>query len=103
MDLLSDYSKVKRPKLARQIKNINNIRSDDMTDPETCITTEQMLKNQDLLAEIPFKAGNRIRHPRFGEGTINQLFGDEQVKVEVEFDSEGTKTLILKYARLEAI
>ena len=67
------------------------------------VTTEQMFKNQELLDEVEFKAGDRIRHPRFGEGTINELFGDEQIKVEVEFDSEGPKTLILKYARLESI
>lgn len=103
MDLISDYAKIKRPRLARQIKNTNNSRSDDMTDPETCVTTEQMFKNQEILDEVPFKAGDRIRHPRFGEGTVNQLFGDEQIKVEVEFDTEGPKTLILKYARLESI
>ena len=58
MDLISDYAKIKRPRLASQIKNTNNPRSDIMTDPETCVTTEQMFKNQELLDEVEFKAGD---------------------------------------------
>ena len=46
MDLISDYSKIKRPRLASQIKNTNNPRSDIMTDPETWLQQSKCLKTK---------------------------------------------------------
>ena len=46
--------------------------------------------------------GERVRHPRFGTGTITRLSGfGGDLKVAVKFDAEGEKTLVARLARLE--
>lgn len=51
-----------------------------------------------------FKVGDRVRHQRFGEGTIKELLepGDS-AKATVDFVYAGTKQLLLKFAKLEKI
>jgi len=48
-----------------------------------------------------YPPGLRVRHPQFGEGTIEDATGrGPNAKVVVKFKDLGTKTLILEYARL---
>jgi DNA helicase-2/ATP-dependent DNA helicase PcrA len=57
-------------------------------------------------SEIPggFKLGGRVRHPKFGEGTILSFDGDgDRMRVEVKFREAGTKWLMLAQAKLEAL
>ena len=50
-----------------------------------------------------FKLGQRVRHAKFGEGTILGFDGDgDRTRVEVRFRDAGTKWLMLMQARLEA-
>jgi DNA helicase-2/ATP-dependent DNA helicase PcrA len=51
-----------------------------------------------------FVAGERVRHPRFGAGTIVDVSGSgRDAKVTVDFDDEavGEKRLVIAYAGLE--
>ena len=51
-----------------------------------------------------FVAGERVRHPRFGAGTIAEVGGSgRDAKVTVDFDDEsvGQKRLVIAYAGLE--
>ena len=49
-------------------------------------------------------AGVRIKHKLFGEGRIVDRIGDgENTKLIVEFDSGDTKTLLLKFAKLQIL
>jgi DNA helicase-2/ATP-dependent DNA helicase PcrA len=49
-------------------------------------------------------AGGRVAHERFGEGTIIDIEGKgNDAKVTVEFVNAGTKTLLLKFAKLKVI
>ena len=51
-----------------------------------------------------YKAGMRIYHKKFGEGTINVVEPEgEDVKVDINFDKVGHKRLMAKYAGLEII
>ncbi len=57
-------------------------------------------------SEVPggYKLGARVRHPKFGEGTILTFDGDgDRMRVEVRFREAGTKWLMLAQARLEAL
>jgi len=57
-------------------------------------------------SEVPggYKLGGRVRHPKFGEGTILAFDGDgDRMRVEVRFREAGTKWLMLAQARLEAL
>ena len=47
------------------------------------------------------RLGQRIKHGRFGEGTITNYEGDgKRARVQVNFDTEGSKWLMLSYAKL---
>jgi DNA helicase-2/ATP-dependent DNA helicase PcrA len=48
--------------------------------------------------------GTRIRHPKYGNGTILRTEGDgDDMKLTVSFMSHGLKKLIAKYAELEVV
>jgi DNA helicase-2/ATP-dependent DNA helicase PcrA len=49
-----------------------------------------------------FRPGQRVRHPKFGEGVVYQREGEgESAKVTVQFHRFGLKKLVEKYAQLE--
>jgi DNA helicase-2/ATP-dependent DNA helicase PcrA len=50
-----------------------------------------------------FPVGARVRHPQFGTGTVRSIISGANARAVVEFQSVGTKTLVLQYARLERI
>ncbi|MGE0580913.1 MAG: DNA helicase II [Steroidobacteraceae bacterium] len=50
------------------------------------------------------KLGARVRHGKFGEGTVLNVEGQgPQARVQVNFERQGTKWLMLAYANLEAM
>ncbi len=54
--------------------------------------------------ETPFSLGQRVRHALFGEGTILNFEGaGAHARVQVNFESEGSKWLMLSYAKLESL
>ena len=53
-------------------------------------------------ATTGFKPGQRVRHPKYGEGMVYQREGDgENAKLTVQFHKFGLKKLVEKYAHLE--
>jgi DNA helicase-2/ATP-dependent DNA helicase PcrA len=49
-----------------------------------------------------FRPGQKVRHPKYGEGTVYQREGDgEDAKITVKFPRFGLKKLVEKYAQLE--
>jgi DNA helicase-2/ATP-dependent DNA helicase PcrA len=51
-----------------------------------------------------FRPGQKVRHPKYGEGTVYQREGDgEEAKLTVQFPRFGLKKLVEKYAQLEAV
>jgi DNA helicase-2/ATP-dependent DNA helicase PcrA len=49
-----------------------------------------------------FRPGQRVRHPKYGEGTVYQREGEgEDAKITVQFPKFGLKKLVEKYAQLE--
>jgi DNA helicase-2/ATP-dependent DNA helicase PcrA len=49
-----------------------------------------------------FRPGQRVRHPKYGEGTVYRREGDgENAKITVQFPRFGLKKLVEKYAQLE--
>ncbi|WP_087024674.1 DNA helicase II [Thaumasiovibrio subtropicus] len=52
--------------------------------------------------ETGFSLGQRVKHPKFGEGTIINYEGaGAQSRVQVAFNGEGIKWLVTQYAKLE--
>ncbi len=51
-----------------------------------------------------FRSGQRVRHPKYGEGTVLKREGDgEDAKLTVQFPRFGLKKLVEKYAQLERV
>ncbi len=49
-----------------------------------------------------FRPGQRVRHPKYGEGTVYRREGDgEDAKITVQFAKFGLKKLVEKYAQLQ--
>ncbi len=54
--------------------------------------------------EDGLRPGQRVRHHRFGEGVVQALEGQgAHTRVQVRFAIEGTKWLVLSYAKLEPL
>jgi DNA helicase II / ATP-dependent DNA helicase PcrA len=55
-------------------------------------------------ASAGFHLGQRVRHTLFGEGVVVHFEGQGgTARVQVNFDAEGSKWLVLQYAKLEAL
>jgi DNA helicase-2/ATP-dependent DNA helicase PcrA len=51
-----------------------------------------------------FRPGQKVRHPKYGEGTVYQREGEgEEAKITVQFPRFGLKKLVEKYAQLEGV
>ena len=49
-----------------------------------------------------FRPGQKVRHPKYGEGTVYRREGEgEEAKITVQFPGFGLKKLVEKYAQLE--
>ena len=52
--------------------------------------------------EAPMRLGQRVRHPKFGDGVVLAWEGSgSHARVQVNFETAGTKWLVLAYAKLE--
>jgi DNA helicase II / ATP-dependent DNA helicase PcrA len=60
--------------------------------------------DQSKLANTDFRLHQRVHHPSFGAGTIVQYEGQgAHTRVQVQFDTVGSKWLILQFAKLECL
>ena len=51
-----------------------------------------------------FRPGQRVRHPKYGEGTVYKREGDgDEAKITVQFPQFGLKKLVEKFAQLERV
>jgi DNA helicase II / ATP-dependent DNA helicase PcrA len=88
------------PAPARPHNSIENIaeffasRGKKFTVPKTPV--------QEPTGKRGFRPGQRVRHPKYGEGTVYQREGEgEEAKITVQFPRFGLKKLVEKYAQLE--
>ena len=50
------------------------------------------------------KLGARVRHGKFGDGVVLNIEGQgPHARIQVNFETQGTKWLMLQYAGLEAV
>ncbi|MGQ4277456.1 DNA helicase II [Pseudidiomarina sp. E22-M8] len=58
--------------------------------------------SHEAFAETGFQLGQRVRHVKFGDGTVLNYEGSgPQSRIQVNFDDLGSKWLVVAYARLE--
>ena len=62
------------------------------------------ISNAQMPIASSWKEGDRVSHRVFGVGTVLRVYRDEVTendKIEIRFDTQGTKTLLLTHAKLE--
>jgi DNA helicase-2/ATP-dependent DNA helicase PcrA len=89
-------------KTAAPVRSIDNIAS-------FFAARGQKISGPKLEAEPPtgktgLKQGSRVRHPKYGEGTVFRREGDgDDAKITVQFQQHGVKKLVEKFAQLERL
>ena len=92
-----------KPKPAAPLRNYNSI--DNIA--EFFVSRGKKFNVPKLLPEEPigkrgFRPGQKVKHPKYGEGTVYQREGDgEDAKITVQFPRFGLKKLVERYAQLE--
>ena len=71
---------------------------------ESFLNTLNTKKVESQIDITKYRAGQRIYHKKFGEGTINKIEPEgEDYKIDISFDKVGHKRLMAKFAGLEII
>jgi DNA helicase-2/ATP-dependent DNA helicase PcrA len=92
-----------KPKTQTPLRNCNSI--DNIA--EFFASRGKKFSVPKLVAEEPtgrrgFRPGQKVKHPKYGEGTVYQREGDgEDAKITVQFPRFGLKKLVERYAQLE--
>jgi DNA helicase-2/ATP-dependent DNA helicase PcrA len=72
--------------------------------PRLQVSRPAFVKRSSIFDEAPTHAmrmGSRVRHAKFGDGVVLNFEGNgPQARVQVNFESQGTKWLMLSYANL---
>lgn len=67
-------------------------------------TTGLQPKGEKKTITTAYPIGSRVRHSKFGDGTVEEAFLENgNDKVVINFDTAGRKTMLLTYAKLERI
>lgn len=96
-DIDRQFFELSRP-VAPKISTIPNIPITPST-PKTPVSGAVT-----ALVNAVWKEGDRVSHRVFGIGTVLRVYRDEVTendKIEINFDTQGTKTLLLTHAKLE--
>ncbi|WP_345889010.1 DNA helicase II [Shewanella algae] len=69
----------------------------------TPMANNRFSKSQSSFNDTGFNVGQRVLHPKFGEGIVTNFEGQgAQARVQVNFDDFGCKWLVVAYAKLTA-
>jgi len=98
------WGKETYPRVSRFVKEIpaelkEEIRLNSQVSVPSFASSEVRASSDDLKG---FSLGQLVTHPKFGQGVILNYEGSgDQARVQVNFDSVGSKWLMLAYARLQ--
>jgi DNA helicase-2/ATP-dependent DNA helicase PcrA len=75
--------------------------------PRLQVSRPAFIRRGGTLEEAPTHAmrmGSRVRHAKFGDGVVLNFEGNgPQARIQVNFESQGTKWLMVSYANLEVV
>jgi DNA helicase-2/ATP-dependent DNA helicase PcrA len=74
--------------------------------PRLQVSRPLFVKRSPTLEEAPhsMRMGSRVRHSKFGDGVVLNFEGNgPQARIQVNFEAQGTKWLMLSYANLEVV
>jgi DNA helicase-2/ATP-dependent DNA helicase PcrA len=62
------------------------------------------LPSRAVMSESAFKLGQQVQHGKFGDGTITNMEGaGAHARVQVNFETAGSKWLVVAYANLQVV
>ncbi len=102
---------LERGETERYADRVSSRRSNDWSEwltrrqrgPEPGELTYDYSDSQEALVIPAIIEGSRVRHPRFGSGTVSQIDGRGlDLKAVIDFDTAGRKKVVVRYANLEA-
>ena len=86
------------------------MQEDSLADPDVALEGDRSIEQVDggepdsQEDGDELRAGTLVRHPKFGLGRIMDIrAGGAQTRARIEFNTSGTKTLVLQYAPLEKV
>ncbi|MCU1719198.1 DNA helicase II [Pseudomonas sp. 5P_3.1_Bac2] len=104
------YNKVSRfvreipPQLIQEVRLSNSVSRPFGGVSRNTSTSSSSMFAGSAVPDTPYSLGQRVQHALFGEGTILNFEGaGAQARVQVNFENEGSKWLMLSYAKLEAL
>jgi DNA helicase-2/ATP-dependent DNA helicase PcrA len=74
--------------------------------PRLQVSRPLFVKRSSTLEETPssMRMGSRVRHTKFGDGVVLNFEGNgPHARIQVNFEGQGTKWLMLSYANLEVV
>jgi ATP-dependent DNA helicase UvrD/PcrA len=75
--------------------------------PRLQVSRPVFTRRSPALEEQPthrMRMGSRVRHAKFGDGVVLNFEGNgPQARIQVNFEAQGTKWLMLSYANLEVV
>ena len=72
-----------------------------LASPPRKLSSQPLLRQSTNSTPLDVKIDTRVRHPRFGNGTVIGIQSTSHGQsVKVNFDTSGTKTLLLAFAKL---
>ena len=75
--------------------------------PRLAVSRPVFVKRSSTLDESPasgMRMGARVRHTKFGDGVVLNFEGNgPHARIQVNFERQGTKWLMLSYANLEVV
>lgn len=85
-------AEIDKPYIARGIGELNQIAG-----------IQKGMQNS-VLAELDYSEGDRVRHIKYGEGTVTNISKEPRdYKVTVEFDAVGQKVMYASFAKLKRV
>jgi DNA helicase-2/ATP-dependent DNA helicase PcrA len=106
-DIGKEFFEVQRPKErpSESVRSFSFVRPSAPERP-SYESVKTPVVHQDTPVHSEWAAGDRVAHRVFGVGTVLRVYRDEMTeneKIEIHFDTQGTKTLLLTHARLEKV
>jgi hypothetical protein len=106
LDAIRDAGTVDHARLGEIIANselgpryLELLAHTDAEETEVVGATADRQESTNRVSTADLHTGMRVRHPRFGDGTVSEVF-DGGRRVVVSFDDVGSKRLLTVYARL---
>ena len=82
---------------------VDEVRSSTVL-PRAISTPAEVLNTTAQTSNPGINLGTRVRHAKFGHGTVLSVEGQgEHARVQVRFETAGSKWLVLAYANLDPV